>query len=413
MVASVHHAPLDVRALRDDFPLLKRTMRGHPLVYLDSGATSQKPERVLQAVDDYYRQHNANVHRGVYELAEEATAVYEGSRERVAGFIGAAIEETIFVRNATEAINLVAYSWGRRNVGRGDVILLTPMEHHSNLVPWQMLAMETGAELAYVDLLPDGSLDLESLDLHLSSGRVKLVACTWISNVLGTVCPVEEIARRAHAAGAVLLVDGAQAVPHQTVDVRTLDVDFLVFTGHKMLAPMGIGVLYGRRSLLEEMPPFFGGGEMIRKVELHTVSWNRLPWKFEAGTPNVGGAVGLAAAIEYLEEIGLDKVADHDTHLARYALDRLREIDGLTVLGPEHRGALVAFTLDEMHPHDLASLLDEQGIAVRAGHHCAQPLHTLLGLAASSRASFYIYNDIDDVDRLVEGIAHARQIFAA
>lgn len=386
-------------------------MHGRPLVYLDSAATAQKPAPVLRALEQYYAHCNANVHRGVYELAEEATAAYEASRQTIATFIGATPEETIFVRNATEAINLVAYAWGRHTVRRGDVIVLTPLEHHSNLVPWQILAHEVGAELAFVDLHADGSLDLESLDGHLQTGRVKLVACTYVSNVLGTITPVDEVVRRAHARGAVVLIDGAQAVPHFPVDVRALDVDFLAFTGHKMLGPMGIGVLYGRRELLEEMPPFLGGGEMIRRVGLQRSSWNQLPWKFEAGTPSVGDAVALAAAAAYLRRVGLDAIEAHDRQLARYAMEKLGEIDGVEIHGPERRGALVAFTLDGIHPHDLASLLDEQGIAVRAGHHCAQPLHDWLGVPATTRASFYLYNDQDDVDALVAGIGEARRVF--
>jgi cysteine desulfurase/selenocysteine lyase len=388
-------------------------MRGKPLVYLDSAATSQKPRAVLDALERYYERSNANVHRGVYELAEEATAAYEAARQTLASFIGATPEETIFVRNATEAINLVAYAWGRHNVHQGDVIVLTELEHHSNLVPWQILAQEVGADLAFIGLHPDGTLDLETLDRHLQTGRVRLVASTYISNVLGTITPVAEIVRRAHAGGAIVLIDGAQAVPHISVDVRALDVDFLAFTGHKMLGPMGIGVLYGRQQILEEMPPFLGGGEMIRRVSARTSTWNELPWKFEAGTPNVGDAVALAGAVEYLQRVGMEAIGEHDRQLARSAMDRLRAIDGVWVHGPEERGAVVAFTLDGVHPHDLASLLDEQGIAVRAGHHCAQPLHERLGVPATTRASFYLYNDEGDVDKLIAGIDVARHVLEA
>lgn len=409
MTTTTTAATVDLSALRSDFPLLSRTMQGKPLVYLDSAATSQKPQVVLDAIDSYYRRHNANVHRGVYELAEEATADYEHARDRVAAFIGAAREETIFVRNATEAINLVAYAWGRQNVRRGDAIVLTPMEHHSNLVPWQILAEETGVELRYLHLLPDGDLDLNSLDAALARGNVKLVGSTYVSNVLGTITPVAEMARRAHAHGAVLLIDAAQAVPHFAVDVGSLDVDFLAFTGHKVLGPMGIGVLYGRREILESMPPFLGGGEMIRRVRLDGCTWNDLPWKFEAGTPSVGDAVGLGAAVDYLESIGMDSVAAHDRALAQYALERLGSIPGVTLYGPRERGAVVAFNLDGVHPHDLASVLDEQGIAVRAGHHCAQPLHDLLGIPASTRASFHVYNNRGDVDALIAGLEVARE----
>jgi cysteine desulfurase/selenocysteine lyase len=413
MQVETDRAPLDVRRIRRDFPLLERSAHGVPLVYLDSAATSQKPRSVIDALTDYYERYNANVHRGVYELAEEATAGYEAARATLARFIGATPEETIFTRNATEGINLVAYTWGRQNVDRGDVIALTPMEHHSNLIPWQMLAQERGAELAYASLLPDGSLDLDSLQGILRTGRCKLVATTYVSNVLGTITPVTELARLAHQHGATILIDGAQAVPHLPVDVRSLDVDFLAFTGHKMLGPMGIGVLYGRRELLESMPPFLGGGEMIRRVGLQSSTWNELPWKFEAGTPSVGDAVALAAAAEYLTALGMAFVAAHDRVLAEYALRRLQSVDEVRVYGPQSRGALVSFTVAGMHAHDLASLLDERGIAVRAGHHCAQPLHALLGTPATARASFYVYNDEGDVDRLVDGIEAARAVFVA
>jgi len=404
---------LDVQAVRLDFPILAGSMHDQPLVYLDSGATSQKPRAVIDAVNAYYSQSNANVHRGIYALAEEATALYEAARATIATWINASTEETIFTRNATEAINLVAYTWGREHLQSGDVVLLTPMEHHSNLVPWHMLAAQTGAEVAHIDLLPDGRLDLESLDQHLAGGRVKLVATTYISNVLGTIVPVQEIARRAHAAGAVYLVDGSQAVPHLAIDVRRLDVDFLAFTGHKMLGPMGIGVLYGRRSILEEMPPFMGGGEMIRRVDLFTSTWNQLPWKFEAGTPSVGDAVGLGVAVDYLQRLDMEVVAAHDRRLAAYAMERLRVLHGVTVHGPEERGALVAFSVEGIHPHDLASLLDERGIAVRAGHHCAQPLHDLLGVSATTRASFYVYNHEHEIDLLAEGIEAAQRVMAS
>lgn len=404
---------LDAQAVRLDFPILAGSMHDQPLVYLDSGATSQKPRAVIDAVDDYYSRSNANVHRGIYALAEDATARYEAARATIATWINASIEETIFTRNATEAINLVAYTWGREHIQAGDVVLLTPMEHHSNLVPWHMLAAQTGAEVAHIDLLPDGNLDLESLDRHLAGGRVKLVATTYISNVLGTIVPVQEVARRVHAAGAVYLLDASQAAPHLAIDVRRLDVDFLAFTGHKMLGPMGIGVLYGRRSILEEMPPFMGGGEMIRHVDLHSSTWNQLPWKFEAGTPSVGDAVGLGVAVDYLQRLDMEAVAAHDRRLAAYAMERLRALHGVTVHGPEERGALVAFSVEGIHPHDLASLLDEHGIAVRAGHHCAQPLHDWLGVPATTRASFYVYNQEHEIDLLAEGIEAAQRVMAS
>jgi cysteine desulfurase/selenocysteine lyase len=402
----------DVPAVRADFPILSRMFGDHRLVYLDSAATSQKPAPVIEALAGYYRRSNANVHRGVYRLAEEATEAYEDARRTVARFINADPEETIFTRNASEAINLVAYAWGRAQIGRQDAIALTPLEHHSNLVPWQMLSAETGAQLRFVDLAADGSLDLTSLQRILEDGRVKLISCAFISNVLGTIAPVEAIVTMAHQAGALVLFDAAQAAPHRRIDVKVLDVDFLAFTGHKMLGPMGIGVLYGRRQILEEMPPFLGGGEMIRHVDSERATWNDLPWKFEAGTPSVGDAVALASAIDYLETIGMDAIESHDRTLTTYAVNRLRTIPGLRIHGPRERGALVAFTVDGIHPHDLASLLDEEAIAVRAGHHCAQPLHAHLGLPATTRASFYLYNDLDDVDRLITGIERAQQIFA-
>jgi cysteine desulfurase/selenocysteine lyase len=401
---------LDAAFIRRDFPLLSRSMHGHPLVYLDSAATSQKPEAVLRTLDEYYRYHNANVHRGVYELAEEATAAYEAARAAVASFIGATPAETIFVRNATEGINLVSHAWGRANLRPGDAILLTEMEHHSNLVPWQIVADATGAELRYAGLTDDGALDLDSLATHLEDGRVRIVATTYISNVLGTIVPVAEVAHLAHGAGAVYLVDGAQAVPHVPVDVRGLGVDFLVATGHKMLGPMGIGVLYGRQDILQGMPPFLGGGEMIRRVGLQRSTWNDLPWKFEAGTASVGDAAALAAAVDYLSRLGMDRVAEHDRLLADFAMTSLEAIPGVHVIGPRERGALAAFTVDGVHPHDLASVLDEAGIAVRAGHHCAQPLHDRLGLSATTRASFYIYNDEKDVDRLAEAVEQAIRV---
>jgi len=401
----------DVARVQADFPILKRQVHGKRLVYLDSASSSQKPVAVLDAMDRLYRESYANVHRGVYAISEEATAAYEGARARLARFLGAgAPSEIVFTRNATEAINLVAYSWGRSNVHRGDLIVVTHLEHHSNLVPWQVLAADTDAELAFIDLESDGSLDLASLDRHLSTGRVKLLASTYVSNVFGTITPVAELARRAHAHGAKVLIDAAQAVPHLPVDVTDLDMDFLAFTSHKMVGPMGIGVLYGRRQILEDMPPFLAGGDMIRTVGTQSSTWNDLPWKFEAGTPNVGDAIALGAAVDFLEEIDMSSIAQHDQELTNYAVDCLGEIEGLRVHGPKERGPIVAFTIDGIHPHDIASLLDEEGIAVRAGHHCTQPLHELLGVAATTRASFYLYNDFADVDRLGVGLLRAKSI---
>lgn len=396
----------NIERIRSDFPALSRRVHDKPLVFLDSAASSQKPLPVLEAMDCIYRQCYANVHRGIYAFSEEATLAYENARDRVASFINAPVrEEIIFTRNTTEAINLVAYTWGRTNIRPGDRILLTEMEHHSNLVPWQLLAQEKGAQLAYFPITDDGILRLDLLDSLLDE-RVKLVAITMVSNVLGTVNPVKEIVHKAHAAGAVVLVDAAQAVPHMPVDVQDLDCDFLAFSGHKMCGPTGIGVLYGKERLLEEMPPFLGGGDMIRKVEWESATWNRLPWKFEAGTPAFVEGVGLGAAVDYLTGIGMEAIAAHERELTAYAMERLSAIPGLTIIGPpaHQRGGVIAFTFRQIHPHDVAHMLDMEGIAVRAGHHCAQPLHRRLGLTATVRASFYLYNTAEEVDYLAQAL---------
>jgi cysteine desulfurase/selenocysteine lyase len=406
---------LDVEAIRADFPVLHQEVRpGVPLVYLDNAATSQKPEVVIEAVDRFYRQHNANVHRGIHKLSEEATEAYEGARQRVADFINAPNwREIIFTRNATEAINLVSQAWGRANVGPGDGIVLSEMEHHSNLVPWQLLAEEKGAELRYIPVTEEGTLDLSVLD-RLLSGPVKMVALAHMSNVLGTVNLVEEVGRRAHDCGALVLVDGAQSVSHLPVDVQALDVDFLAFSGHKMCGPTGIGVLYGRRELLEAMPPFLSGGDMIRRVSLQASDWNDLPWKFEAGTPAIAQAIGLGAAVDYLSAVGMERIRAHEQAIFAYALEHLEEVPGLRVYGPEPsmKGGVATFTLQGMHPHDIAQLLNDDGVAVRAGHHCAMPLHNRYGLAATTRASFYLYNTLEEVDRLIEALYRARSVFA-
>ena len=403
----------DWARIRDDFPILRRTVHGHPLCYLDSTATTQKPEAVLAAMDDYYRTTNANVHRGVYQMSEEATTRYEGARARVAAFLNArSSREIIFTRNATEAINLVAATWGRANVGPGDAILYTAMEHHSNLVPWQLLAAERGATLRYIPVDDAGRLILDDLDRLLAG--VKIVAVSQMSNVLGTINPVAEIIAAAHRAGAVVLVDGAQSVPHVGVDVQALDCDFLAFSGHKMLGPTGIGALYGRRALLEAMPPYQGGGDMIRRVTLTESTWNDLPWKFEAGTPAIAEGIGLGAAVDYLAAIGLPQIHAREQALVAYALDRLAAVPGLRVYGPPaaERGGVIAFSLGAIHPHDIASLLDQQGIAIRAGHHCCQPLMDRYDVPALARASFYLYSTEADVDRLVAGLAFVREVFA-
>ncbi len=392
-----------VEAIRADFPILQREVNGRPLAYLDNAATSQKPLAVLQAMDDYYRLRNANVHRGVHTLSEEATALYEGARGRIARFINApGPKQVIFTRNATEAVNLVAYSWGLDTLKPGDEVLITQMEHHANIVPWQLITERTGATLRYVPLDPQGVLRLDMLD-ELLTERTRLFAFVAMSNVLGTINPVEELVARAHSVGALALVDGAQSVPHLPVDVQALNCDFLVFSGHKMCGPTGSGVLYGRRELLEQMPPFMGGGDMIREVRLEGSRWNTLPWKFEAGTPAIAEVIGLGAAVDYLAGLGMDWVQQREHELVRYAMEQLGRVEGLRILGPgpEQRGGAVAFTLGEIHPHDTAAILDAEGIAIRAGHHCAQPIHDFYGIPASARASFYFYNTFEEIDRLI------------
>jgi cysteine desulfurase / selenocysteine lyase len=403
--------PLDPAALRADFPILARTVRGHPLVYLDSAATAQKPEAVLRAMDDYYRAHNANVHRGVHTLSSEATDLYEGARATVAAFIGAAeAREVVFTRGTTESINLVAAAWGG-GLGPGDKIVLTEMEHHSNLVPWQLLAARTGVELRYLRLTAEGTLDLSDLEALLDR-QVRLLAFTHVSNALGTVNPVARLVDAAHAVGAYVLLDAAQSVPHLPVDVGTLGVDFLAFSGHKMLGPTGIGALWARREILEAMPPYQGGGEMIRTVRLSGSTWADTPARFEAGTPPIGPAVGLGAAVRYLEATGMARVHAHESDLVACALDRLGALRGVTIHGPlRGRSGSVTFSVDGIHPHDVASILDSRGVAVRAGHHCAMPVHERLGLPATLRASFYLYNTRAEIDALVDGLHAARALF--
>jgi cysteine desulfurase/selenocysteine lyase len=400
--------------IRKDFPILARQVHGKPLVYLDSTASSQKPVAVIEAMRDYYEMYHANVHRGVYELSEEATARMEKARVKVARFINARrSKQVIFTRNTTESINLVAYSWGSANITANDVIVLTEMEHHSNLIPWQLLAQRTGARLEFVPVTDDGLLNLDAY-VQLLQLQPKLVAFTHMSNVLGTINPAQDMIAQAHAAGAIVLLDAAQSVPHMHVDVEALDADFICFSSHKMLGPTGIGVLYGKRDLLEAMPPFMGGGDMIRRVGLRESSWNDLPWKFEAGTPAIAEAIGLGVAVDYLEALGMEQVFKHDQEMTRYALERLQTIPGLTVYGPDvtKRGGVISFTLADIHPHDLASILDqEMGVAIRAGHHCAQPLMERYDLTATARASFYVYTIQEDIDALVQGLHKALQIF--
>ncbi|HEY9089004.1 MAG TPA: cysteine desulfurase [Anaerolineaceae bacterium] len=414
MVTNASDVQQKVLRIRQDFPVLQREVHpGKTLVYLDSTATSQKPASVLEAMDEYYRLHNANIHRGVHTLAEEATAGYEAARERIAAFIGArSPREVIYTRNTTESINLVAYAWGRAFLNSGDVVILTEMEHHSNLVPWHMLAAEKGVRLEFIPVTEDGLLDLQTYRKLLELNP-KLVAFTQMSNVMGTINPAKEMIALAHAAGALTLVDGAQSVPHLPINVRDLDVDFLAFSAHKMLGPTGIGALYGKQELLEKMPPFLGGGDMIRKVTLRGFTPNDLPHKFEAGTPAVAEAIGFGAAVDYLSQIGMEWVEAYEQEIISYAMDRLSEISGLNLFGPtaEHKGGVASFTLGGIHPHDVAQILDREGIAVRAGHHCAMPLHQRFNLPATTRASFYLYSTREEVDRLAEGLEKVKQIF--
>lgn len=404
---------LNVRA---DFPALNQEVNGRPLVYLDSAATSQKPSQVIDAVAGFYRRDNANVHRGIHELSSRATDAYEGARRTVARFLGIRDPaELIWTRGTTDAINLVASSWGAATLQAGDEVVLSVMEHHSNLVPWQLIARRTGATLLFVDIDDQQRLDLDSLDAVLGP-RTRLVAVSHVSNALGTVNPIREIAERAHAAGARLLVDAAQSVPHLPVRVESLGCDFLAFSGHKMCGPTGIGGLWAKRELLERMPPVQGGGDMIDMVELERSTFAGIPHRFEAGTPPIAGAIGLAAAVAYLEEIGLQRIADHERELLTYAAARMREIPGIRIFGPTdpaQRSGVISFTLGDIHPHDLATILDSEGLAIRAGHHCAQPLMRRLGVAATARASFYLYNTPADVDALVSGLHTARRVFAA
>ncbi len=401
--------------IRKDFPILSRQVHGKPLVYLDSTASSQKPHAVIETMSAYYETCHANVHRGVYEISEEATAKMEKARVKVARFINARqSKQVIFTRNTTESINLVAYTWGNTNIAAGDLVVLTEMEHHSNLVPWQLLAQRTGARLEFVPVTDDGLLRLDIYE-QLLQQQPKLVAFAHMSNVLGTINPARQMIAQAHAAGAIVLIDAAQSVPHLPVDVQALDADFLCFSSHKMLGPTGIGILYGKRDLLEAMPPFMGGGDMIRTVGLRESTWNDLPWKFEAGTPAIAEAIGLGAAVDYLNALGMENVHRHEQEITAYAMPQLQAIPGLTIYGPEvtQRGGVVSFTLADIHPHDLASILDQEaGVAIRAGHHCAQPLMERFGLAAMARASFYVYTIREDIDALVQGLHKALQIFS-
>ena len=404
---------LDVASIRSDFPIIQRDVRpGVPLVYLDSAATSQKPLAVIQAMDEFYRKSNSNIHRGIHTLAEEATEMYEAARVKVADFINApAPRQVVFTRNTTESINLVAYSWGR-SLKSGDVVILTEMEHHSNLVPWQMLAEERGIRLEFIPVGENGLLDLETYH-QLLKLEPKLVAFTQMSNVLGTITPAAEIVRLAHDSGAVTLIDGAQSVPHLPVNVQELDVDFLAFSAHKMCGPSGIGVLYGKKELLNEMPPFLGGGDMIKRVHLRSYSTNELPYKFEAGTPAIAEAIGFGKAVDYISSLGMQAIAAHEHEIGAYAMERLEEIPGVRVYGPEasYKGGVLSFTMEGIHPHDISQILDSYGIAIRAGHHCAMPLHEKYRIPASARASFYLYNTIEEVNHLADAINKVNELF--
>ncbi len=407
---------MNIERIRQDFPILHQEVNGHPLVYLDNAATTQKPRQVIQAISHYYETINANVHRSIHRLGEAATAAYEGSREKVARFIGAAdAAECVFVRNASEGLNLVAHSYAMERFKAGDEIVLSPMEHHSNLVPWQMAALKTGAKIRFFKLNPDGTLDLSNLD-EVIGPRTKLVSVVHASNTLGTVNPVETIIQAAHAAGAVVCIDGSQSVPHMAVDVQAMSADFLAFSGHKMMGPMGIGVLWGKRELLDAMPPFMGGGEMIRTVSYEKSTFNDVPYKFEAGTPNVEGAVGLAAAIDYINDVigGVEKIHRHEQELTEYCFQKFAELGDLRTYGPRQpRAGLIAFNLGDIHPHDVATILDSEGVAVRAGHHCTMPLHReVLDEAATNRASFYVYNTKEEIDRLVAALAKVKEFFS-
>jgi len=405
---------LDVERIREDFPILRRQVNGRPLIYLDNAATTQKPRQVIDALVDFYTNTNANVHRGVHTLSVESTDLYEAARERIGRFVGAASpEELVFVRNTTEGLNLVAASWGRANLKPGDEILATTLEHHSNLVPWQRVAQETGARIRLIRLTPDGTVDLEHLQ-ELLGPRTRVVAIAHASNVLGTITDLADVSERAHRVGAIVVADGAQSVPNIPTRVSELGIDFLAFSGHKMLGPTGIGGLWGRRELLEEMPPFLGGGGMIREVFDDHATWAPLPEKFDGGTPDFADAVALAAAVDYLDALGMENVRAHEIEVAGYALERLGSIPDVAVYGPRDPGlrtGVVSFNLDGVHPHDAGTILDEAGIAVRAGHHCCQPLHRMLDVAATLRASFYIYNSLDEVDALVDALGTARRLY--
>lgn len=402
---------MNIKDVREQFPILHQQVNGHDLVYLDSAATSQKPRVVIDAMNEYYRSYNSNVHRGVHTLGTKATDAYEGAREKVRAFIGASsVQEIIFTRGTTTALNTVAISYARANLKEGDEIVITHMEHHANIIPWQQAAKATGATLKYIPLQEDGTLSLEDVKQTITH-QTKIVAVTHVSNVLGTINPIKEIAKIAHDHGAIIVVDGAQSTPHMQIDVQDLDCDFFAFSGHKMCGPTGIGVLYGKKDLLNNMEPAEFGGEMIDFVDLYDSTWKELPWKFEAGTPIIAGAVGLGKAIDFLNDIGMEEVSRYEHQLATYALERFKELDGATVYGPQHRAGLVTFNLDDVHPHDASTVLDTEGVAIRAGHHCAQPLMKWLGVSATARASFYLYNTEEEIDQLIAALRKTKEYF--
>ncbi|WP_144679203.1 cysteine desulfurase [Bacillus altitudinis] len=402
---------MNIKDVREQFPILHQQVNGHDLVYLDSAATSQKPRVVIEAMNEYYRSYNSNVHRGVHTLGTRATDAYEGAREKVRAFIGASsVQEIIFTRGTTTALNTVAISYARANLKEGDEIVITHMEHHANIIPWQQAAKATGATLKYIPLQEDGTLSLEDVKQTITH-QTKIVAVTHVSNVLGTINPIKDIAKIAHDHGAIIVVDGAQSTPHMQIDVQDLDCDFFAFSGHKMCGPTGIGVLYGKKDLLNNMEPAEFGGEMIDFVDLYDSTWKELPWKFEAGTPIIAGAVGLGKAIDFLNDIGMEEVSRYEHQLATYALERFKELEGATVYGPQHRAGLVTFNLDDVHPHDASTVLDTEGVAIRAGHHCAQPLMKWLGVSATARASFYLYNTEEEIDELMAALRKTKEYF--
>lgn len=412
----IQRGALNVEKIRADFPILNRKVSGgKPLVYLDNAATTQKPLAVIDAIRDYYMNYNSNIHRAVHQLAEEATIAFESTREKIAKFINAkSTEEIIFTRNATEALNLVAYSWGRANVKKDDKILITEIEHHSNIVPWQILTTEKGATLEYIGVDDNGYLKMHEYKSHLDTNKVKLVSVTHMSNVLGTIVPVSDIIKMSHEKGIPVLIDGAQSVPHMAVDVQKMGCDFMAFSAHKMLGPTGVGILYVKRDILEKMPPFIGGGDMIKEVHKHETRYNDLPYRFEGGTSNIADVIGFGAAIDYLNNLGMDRVRDHEIELTKYAIDRVSGVKGVTLYGPTNtrdRGGVVSFNIGDIHPHDLATIMNDHGVAIRSGHHCAQVLMERLDVAATSRASFYIYNTKEEIDIFIGALEEARRLF--